>query len=59
MKSRITAVRYQLGALDIEEQPHPVDVHVHGQISLLASFPASFPAKFACEVVIDPIDQAA
>jgi hypothetical protein len=37
-------VRHELRALNVEEQPHPVDEHVHGAASL---------------PVVDPLAQAA
>ena len=44
-------VRHQLRALDVEEQPHPVDEYPHGQISLRTSLVANRR--------IDPAGQAA
>jgi hypothetical protein len=60
-------VRHQLRALDVEEQSHPVDEHVHGPNLLASKFPCQacqvfspgLLARFPCEVVIDPIGQAA
>jgi hypothetical protein len=43
-------VRHELRALDIEEQPHAVDEHMHGQISLVTNL--------AGELAADPFAQA-
>ncbi len=46
------AVRHRLRALDVEEQPHPVDKYVHHRISLRLHLPAIRAHPFAKPLIV-------